>query len=216
MGKVLSKRISFYSFNAKIKVDYEGQEESQKVTAYLSMLRDSMILVQLKGALGIVGLQIKITKDSVILVNKVDKWVQKRSIAYLKEVADIPFDFYTLQDVIIGNPVFTDSNIVSYKNSGNHLQVLMVGGLFKHFITLENNDYKVLHSKLDDVDMLRNRTCDITYGEYTTVNNILFSTYRKISVAEKSKLDISLDFKELSFNEPLKYGFTIPKNYKRK
>ena len=43
-----------------------------------------------------------------------------------------------------------------------------------------------------------------------------FATYRKISVSEKSKLDIYLDFKEYSLNEPLKYAFEIPKNYKRK
>jgi hypothetical protein len=43
-----------------------------------------------------------------------------------------------------------------------------------------------------------------------------FATQRKIVVAEKSKLDINLDFKEFSLNEPLKYAFEVPKNFKRK
>ncbi|MFX8942119.1 DUF4292 domain-containing protein, partial [Acinetobacter baumannii] len=57
-----------------------------------------------------------ITKDSLTLVRlKGEKYVQRRTIAYLKEVTQIPFSFSVLQDIIVGNPVFLDSNIVSFK-----------------------------------------------------------------------------------------------------
>ena len=121
-----------------------------------------------------------------------------------------------MQDVLIGNPVFVDSNVVSYKASVSQLLVLMVGDTFKHLLTLDNSNYKVLHSKLDDVDLQRNRTCDITLSNYQGMGEYQFATYRKISVAEKSKLDITLDFKEFSLNDPLKYSFEIPKKLKRK
>ena len=166
--------------------------------------------------MGIVGLEAKITKDSIILVNKLDKYVQRRSISYVQEVSQIPFDFSTLQDLIIGNPTYLDSNVVSYKSTDNHLIVLMVGNLFKNLITLDSKDFKPLHSKLDDVDIQRNRTCDITYNNYETKGDIQFSTYRNVSVAEKNKLDIDLDFKQYSFNEPLIFSFNIPKNYKKR
>ena len=41
-------------------------------------------------------------------------------------------------------------------------------------------------------------------------------TILKISVSEKSKLDIYLEFKTYEFNAPLTYTFPIPKNYKVK
>jgi len=143
------------------------------------------------------------------------KQVQYRTISFLQEVTELPFDFTTLQDLIVGNPVFLDSNIVSYKtNPNNELLVLMVGKLFKHLVTLNNSNFKILHSKLDDIDVTRNRTCDISFNDYETSSGILFSTKRKISVAEKSKLDINLDFKQYTFNEPVTFPFNIPKNYK--
>ena len=219
MSKVMHQKIEFNTFNAKIKVDYYGQEQSQNVTAYLSIKKDSIIYIQIKGFLGIVGLQAKITKDSVTIVSKIpdNKYIQYRSISYLQEVTQIPFTFNTLQDVLIGNPVFLDSNIVSYKYANNNqMLVLMIGNIFKHLITLDKESHLVLHSKLDDVDIQRNRTCDITLSQYKPVNNFQFSTYRNISVAEKSKLDVNMDFKDYSFNEMLKYSFTVPKNYKRK
>lgn len=220
MEKVMRSKIDFNTFNAKIKIDYEGANNNDSYTGYLSMVKDSVIYIRIKGSfLGIsaIGLEVKIDKDSVVLVKKVgEKYVQKRAIDYLQETTQIPFDFFTLQDMLIGNPVFLNNNIVSYREGNNELLVLMVGDVFKHLVTLANTNFIVTHSKLDDVDMQRNRTCDITLSEYKPFGNYQFATHRKIVVAEKSKLDINLDFKEFTLNEPLKYTFEVPKNYKRK
>lgn len=215
MSKVVKKKIDFTTFNAKIKVDYEGQEASQHATAYLSMKKDSIILLKVVGPLGVVALQVQITNDSVIVMNKLDKTVRLRSISYLQETSQIPFDFATLQDIIIGNPIFITNNIVSYKSYDQKFLVYMTGKVFKHLITLDNTDFKPLHSKLDDVDPLQNRTCDITFSNYEVKGDIQFATYRSVSVSQKSKLDIYLDFKDYKFNEPLNYMFSVPKNYKR-
>jgi len=221
MHKVVQSKIDFNTFNAKIKVTYESAEKSDTYTVYLSMKKDSVILIQIKGSfLGIpaLGLEAKIKKDSIVVVQLVgDKYIMNRSISYLQDVIEIPFDFSTLQDLLIGNPIFLDSNVVSYKTtSSNQLMVMMVGDVFKHLVTLNNTDYKVMHSKLDDVDIQRNRTGDIIFGSYLPMGQYQFATYRSISIAEKSKLNIYLDFKEFALNEPLKYNFDVPKKYKRK
>ena len=80
----------------------------------------------------------------------------------------------------------------------------------------DNNDHLALNSKLDDVDVLRNRTCFLTYADYETTKGVVFSKSRTISVTEKSKLDVKLNFKEYAFNETLTYPFSISKNYKKK
>jgi hypothetical protein len=220
MGKVAEQKINFKTFNAKIKVDYEGAEKKDNYTVYLSMAKDSVILIRVKGTfLGIAaeGLQAKVTRDSVVLVQKVgDKSVTKRSIAYLQEVTEIPFDFMSLQDLLIGNPIFFSKNLVSYKANDNQLLVTMVGDLFKNLINIDNSTHRILFSKLNDVNALRNRTCDITYGNFQPLAGNWFAADRKISMSEKSKLDIFLDFKEYSIDDPIKYSFEIPKNYKKK
>ncbi len=218
MAKVMHQKIDFFTFNAKIKAEYESADESQSVTAYLSILKDSVMFIQIKGFLGIIGIQAKITKDSITIVNKVkDKYVQKRAISYLQDVTQIPFTFTTLQNLFIGNPIFIDSNIVSYKNTNdNKLIVLIIGSVFKNLLTIDNNTFLITHCKLDDVNINRNRTCDITLSNYIFNNDFSFSTFRSIAVSEKSKLKVNLDYKEYTFNEPIKYSFTIPKNYKVK
>jgi|ERR1035437_1864015 hypothetical protein len=181
LEKVMRSKIDFTTFNAKIKVEYEGVEQSQNATAYLSIKKDSVIFVQIAMPLIGVVANVLITKDSVVLMQlKVKKSIEYRAISYLQEQTQIPFDFYTLQDLLVGNPIFLDSNVVSYKSGNAQLLVMMVGDVFKHLVTLDKADFKVLHSKLDDVDPLRNRTCDITFSNYQMVNNRQFATYRFI------------------------------------
>jgi len=214
-SKVIQQKIDFKTFSAKVRVEYSSKDGGDEATAFIRMEKDKAIWISLRGALGIEGFRVMVTSDSVRVMNLLKKQIQYRRISYLQEMTQLPFDFTTLQDLIIGNPIFIDPNIVSYKkNPNNELLVLMVGKLFKHLVTLDNANFRVLHSKLDDIDVERNRTCDISFSKYETSTGMAFSTQREISVAEKSKLDISLDFKQYSFNQPLTFPFTIPKNYK--
>ena len=217
MGKLVQKQVDYTTFNAKISVDYQGAEDAQKMTAYVSLKKDSALFVKIAVSPYGIVMNIFVTKDSVVLVKiKGEKSIQFQSISTLQETTKIPFDFKTIQDILVGNPIFIDSNIVSYKSSASQLLVYMVGTIFKNLVTLDNTNFRVLHSKLDDVDELRNRTCDITLSNYEDINGYQFSTSRVITVSEKSKLEIGLEFKNFNFNEPLAYRFSIPKNYKVK
>ncbi len=93
----------------------------------------------------------------------------------------------------------------------NTVSLLSIGDWFKNLITVNENDKNIQHSKLDDVDVNRNRTCDLTYSDYENKKGVNFSTNRKITVAEKSKLDIRLDFKQYDFNETLSFPFPFLK-----
>lgn len=212
---ITDKRIDFKTFSAKLKIDYQGRDASDHATAYIRIKKDSLIWISLTGALGIEGFRLLINKDSVRMMNKLDKTIQDRAITYLQELTEVPLDFYSLQDVIIGNPVFIDHNIISYTSNDNEMLILMVGNVFKHLISLEKKDYRVTHSKLDDIDDMRTRTCDITYEGYENVGGLSFSTKRRITVAEKSKFDVDVEFKNYVFNIQQDYPFN-PKNYKRK
>jgi hypothetical protein len=211
--KLKAQAISFNTFSAKIDVDYVGGDgKKENVNANLRMYKDSLIWISVTGLLGIEGLRAYITKDSIKLINKLDKIYTGRSVAYMQEVTGLPLGLASLQDLIIGNPVFLDRNIVAYTKSGNTISLLSIGEWFKNLITV--NEGVMHHSKLDDVDINRNRTCDLSYDSYENKKGVNFSTRRKIAVSEKSKLDIKLDFKSYNFNETLSFPFAVPKNYK--
>ncbi len=217
MDSLHAKYIDFKTFAAKVKVEYEDSKGKQpNVTAYVHIIKDSVVWISMYATIfNIEAFRVLIRKDSVFLVDKINKEVQLRSLDYLQEITQIPFDFKTLQDLLVGNPIFMNDNIVSYRKADDRVLLASVGQYFKHLLTLDNNGV-IIHSKLDDVDLTRNRTADITYDEYENKIGVNFSTFREITVSEKNKLDIRLNYKQYEFNKDLSVSFNIPSNYKRK
>jgi len=214
--QVLKNRIEFTTFSGKIDVDYTSSEgKKYNVNAHLRMYKDSAIWISVTAILGIEGLRAYITKDSVKLLNKQDKVYTARSVSYLQEVTALPLNLSSLQDLLVGNPVFLDSNIISYTAAPGTISLQSVGDFFKNLFTINQQDKAILSSKLDDINESRSRTCLLTYADYETKEGPRFPTRRSITVSEKNKLDIQLDFKQYAFNETLSFPFSVPKNYKR-
>jgi hypothetical protein len=211
-------KIDFKTFSAKIKVDVEDSKGKQPdITAVVRIIKDSAIWMSLSATfLNIEVYRVLIKKDSVILLNKQNREVQYRSLDYLQEVAEIPVDFETLQNLLIGNPVFYNDSINTYKQTDDFILITYVGTIFKNLLTLSAESKLLKHIKLDDIDISKNRTADITYDSYDNNKEISFSTYRQIIITEKNKLDIRLNFKQYEFNKELSVSFNIPKNYKVK
>lgn len=213
---VLKNKIEFQTFSAKVKVDFEGKDgKKSDFNAFLRLRKDSALWISVNVALGIEAFRVLITPDSVKVLNKIDKIVQLRSVSALQEMTQLPFSFTELQDVIIGNPVFLDSTILSYKTDEGTVSLFILNEFFRHMLTVNRSNYTLQNSKLDDTDPGRARTCLVVYSDYQQKDNRLFSAFRKITVTEKNKLDIQMEYKQFGFNEELNFPFSIPKNYKR-
>lgn len=215
---VHSKEPVFTTFSAKMKVEYEdGKGKQPNITAYVRILKDSLIWISgYATVFNIEAFRVLIRPDSVFVIDKINKEVQLRSLDYLQEVTQIPFDFETLQDLLVGNPIFFEDSVVSYKETESKILLATVGKYFKHLLTLNKDNRLMTHSKLDDLDLNRNRTADITYGDFEMNNGVAFATAREIIVSEKNKLDIKINYKQYEFNKDLSISFTLPKNYKYK
>jgi Domain of unknown function (DUF4292) len=207
--------INCHTFSAKLKVHYEGSDgKNSTVNVFIRLQKDKMIWITIPGLIG-EAIRAVITPDSVKVINKMEKVYQLRSVSYLQNLTHLPFDFNTFQSIILGNPVFLDSNIIYYLKDVQGISILSIGRDFRNYMTLNNSDLTIKHSKLDDVDQMKARSYDITYGDYERVDTVLFSTYRKISGVEKSRLDVEIEFKNIHFNDNLDFPFSIPKNYNR-
>jgi hypothetical protein len=211
-----NNRIEFKTFSAKIDVDYRGGDDKHyDVNATLRMYKDSLIWVSVNAVLGIEAMRMLINKDSVFLLDKLNKTYLTRSIDYLQEISGLPLTLSALQNLLVGNPVFVDS-IVSYSNDNNSIALLSIGKSFKNLLSINGNENVLVNSKLDDLDITRSRTANLSYDDYENRKNRNFSSKRRISVSEKNKLDISLHFKQYEYNDDVNFPFSIPKNYKQK
>lgn len=208
-------RIKFNTFSSKVKVAYrDDKNRNLDFNAFLRMKKDSAIWVSIIAALNIEAYRVIITPDSVTIMDKINRTIQRKPLSYLQAITQVPFDFSTLEDLIIGNPVYLDKVVVAYADQGEKISLSTVGNAFKHYLTVGKSDLQLLFSKLDDVDLTRSRTASLAYAAYMPVGIWMFASNRNISLSEKNKLDILLDFKQVDFDKELSFPFSVPKNYK--
>ncbi len=218
LDKIASNTIQYNTFSGKIKVDYKDtRQRKYDFNSFVRIRKDSAIWISISAILGIEAFRVLVTPDSVKIMNRLDNYIQYHSTDYIREITQLPADFYTLQDILIGNPVFLDTtNVLMYKESENNISISTLGEFFKHLLTLRKEDSAIEHSKLDDQDITRNRTADFSFEDYTQVQGRLFSSKRKIVITEKNRIDITLDYKQVEFDKTLSFPFNVPKNYLKK
>lgn len=211
-----SNLIKVSTFSAKVDVKYKDpQGKKYDVNANIRMYYDSVIWVSITGLLGIEGVRAYITHDSVKVIDKQNKTYTSKSVAYLQEITELPLDLVSLQDLLLGNPLFFNSNISSFNRSEGTISLLSIGELFKNLLTINEDNKLIVASKLDDVIASGERTSLLTYNDYENKKGVNFSVNRIINVEGKKEIGIELEFKQYNFNETLSFPFNVPKNYKR-
>ncbi|RYY95867.1 MAG: DUF4292 domain-containing protein [Chitinophagaceae bacterium] len=214
LGAVRGHHINFTTFTAKVNIDYkDATNKSYNVNAWVRMYKDSAIWISANALLGIEAIRALITKDSVKILDKLNKVYTARSMEYLQDVTDLPLDLPTMQDLLLGNPIYLDS-AVAYGRAPGAVTLLSLGEWFKHLLTLNEGDLTLQHSRIDDLDPTANRTAELDYREYETKKGFPFSTKRRILLSVAKKLDVQLDFKQYEFGGTVSFPFPNTKNYK--
>ncbi len=211
-------RIEFKTFSAKSKVEYEDHNGKQPdFNAFIRLQKDRILWISINATfLNIEAFRILITPDSITIINKLDKVVESHPFSFIENFAHIPLTFSTLQDLIIGNPVFLGDSIVSFKNAGNYFLLEMNGQFFKNLLTISSDNNYLLESKIADTGMGKNRDMSLLYDNYQKNGNVSFAADRQITIVEKTKINIKLSFKQFEFNNELSFPFAIPRSYKTK
>jgi hypothetical protein len=217
-NQLVGYKKTFSTFQAKAKIESSGAKgKNPDVTAVIKIKQDSAIWISLSATiLNYEVYRVLITKDSVVLMNKQDKEVQYRSIAYLQELIQAPFDYHTLEDLIVGHPVFLSDSVINFGKSASDVSVTMLGRFFKHLITWNPTTGQLLQSKLDDIDLSRNRTIYMQYDKHENQDGFVFARERRLFASEKNTLEVFIEFKSYEWGIPLSIQFNVPKNYKKK
>ena len=212
---VMAQRIEFNSFSGKIDLDYEEAEGKKlNVNVQVRIKRDSLIWLSLTAIFGIEGVRACITPDSVKLMNKQDKTYMVRPISYLQELTALPLDLSSLQDLLVGNPIFLDAKFQQYAKGGGLISLQGSNDWFRKLLTIGETDKLISSYKLDDLDVNRPRTSYLTYGDYENKQGKWFSKRRSVQVSEKKNFSVRLHYKQYEFNETLSFPFVVPKNYR--
>lgn len=218
INSVLSKlnTIRYNTFSGKIDVSYnDSNDKDYNFDVKLNIQNDEFIWMSVTGPLGFEIARVLITKDSVKILNKFQKQYIAANLDYLQTQLGLPLDLETMQNILIGNPVFINAENSSYIKEENNLIISSQTKYFQNFLTVALPDYLPQISKLQDVDVAKNRSAILSYSDYKNENEQQFSKARNIKVNYKTNIEIILKYKSYTFNGSISNPFSVPSNYKK-
>lgn len=234
-SKALSKYVKENEFDfvwvtakANVETLIDGKEESFDIR--VNIRKDSAMLVTIQYLLGIQVAKILITKDSVKMVNYIQKNYFKGDFAYINDLLNADLDFNVLQAVLFGNsaefyeddelklkPV-TDRENCHYLLSTERkrrLRRLQSGGNEQkkalQILTLNPDNYKIIRNEFSDP--ATNRLFIANYKNFTQKDSVYAPYHVDIDIVAEKKASVKIDYVRIEKNIPQKLSLNIPSKY---
>jgi len=208
--------LDFEYFQAKSKIKYDDGIQNFNANATIRIRKDSLIWISISST-GVEAIRSIIQKDSIFVIDRLNKVYREFSFDSLQRAYNIPIDYHMVQSVLIGNLIKTRKNndkvlkdddfFILKQNSGN--------------LTIDNfvnkKSMKIERVKVRETPSESNM--EIKYEDFQIMNEILipyknsvFLTYNRNNSELVSHLNIN--FSRVAINEKkIKFPFNVPNRY---
>ncbi|WP_205500544.1 DUF4292 domain-containing protein [Rufibacter psychrotolerans] len=217
LNKVSVLNTDYTYFTAKGKVQSENSKLSANLT--LRMKKDEVIWASVQ-ALGFEAARLKVTPDSVYVVNRLKDEYLVGSYDMLRQRYNVDVDFKTLQEIIIGNFVPGDPKREKLEQDGpmQHLRTLRSNLQIDQYV--DTTRYKLKRAEVRNLQTKDYMSVD--YQEFEDVNGRPFAMALLLSIqqpegnAAKTNV-VAVKHRQVSTSETsLDFPFSVPSNYERK
>ena len=216
---VRATNTSFIFLSAKGKAQINMKGEKQGANIALRMRRDSIIWVT-AGLLGVEGVRAVLTRDSVRVLNKLEKTYFTGGYDYLSKLLNVPVSFAQMQALLLGDnlpaPAGTTPTVTNEEAGRQRVIYPLAGVLVERILQATG---RVQQLKVSDDASKRNLTVDYTdFKPLEQQNDITFAhaTFIQAQQAAAGVVTAALNYTKVNAGrERLAFPFTVPKGYKR-
>jgi hypothetical protein len=207
------KEATSLSARAQISFDYDGP--AMTVNANIHWIRDSIIWLNVKK-FGIEAARVLVTRDSVFMLNRLEKTYSAQGLESLQRQYNLPEGFQLLQKTMLAQPwIFEDMPFQSALEEGMHT-LKGTNGRFLAAYRLQENPYLMRRESF--VEQKDSRVITLDFDRYEKVDGLgLFPYLRTVEAYSpetgNTKVDISLSDLEVNVEKAIR--FEVPDHYKR-
>ena len=209
--KIETQQNTFNYFSAKGQVSYTEKNTSQDFDVSIVMEKDKYIWMNVSVLFGIEAARIKITNDSVVILDRLHRKCIIADFNYLKKISNVDLHLKQLQQIIIGNPAFdldekqsivdtVLSNIIIYTIQNTQKQT-----------SFYNNTFYLTKNILEDRNV--NRQFTVEYSNPYTQEKNVYPTNVNINIRAEKNIDCKFKLSNFVFEKKKESTFSIPGNY---
>ncbi len=210
------EEVDFEYLSTRAKIKYKSPKDKSKATATIRIRRDSLIWFTLSNGVGIEGVRGKITQDSVILMDRINKKVYRYSMESLSQELKFNLNFELFQSVIIGDMPIRPSKADDIVEKNNNFFVTQIVGDMRvsSLITAKNRRLENLLASTTK----NNSTLELKYSDFQPLENKPFAfkvlmTLTAMEAGKKLETTIDIEHKRVVIEEKLPFPFVIPPRY---
>lgn len=201
---------NFQTLRGNLKINYTNGDKGQTLSVNFRMEKDNVIW--LTAPLGIA--KARLTPNRVSFYNKLKEHYFEGDYSYLNRLLGAELDFYTLQNLILGNAMF-DLRKGDYTSTiiQGHYQLIpqQAGAFFTLLFQIEPKHFKIAAQEI--VQPIQNRRLQAKYT-YQNVSGHLFpEQLQMIVTGGHTTTLVTLNFGNLEPNRPLNFPYKVPEGF---
>lgn len=205
---------NFEYLTSKAKVKVSRGDKDYSLTFNMRLQKDEQIWISVNAIGGIEVARVLLNKDSVRILDRLNKQYMVKDYVFLSELLKTNVDFFLIQDLILGNsPVnfdYTNSNLTedvnTYQFAGNQELIYFEVGVRKE-------DYKLKGLKVNDVEN-PDMKVSVNYDGFKLIDGSNFPfLITSFASSQKESLTLNLEYVKVEKVNSLEFPFNVPKKF---
>lgn len=212
---IQANRFEFEYFSGKANCLYKDNKNKYSFNMSIRMQRDEKIWMS-ASAFFFEAARVLITKDSVHIINYINKEVISRNINFVSQYLGTKLTIGQIQDVLVGNSILehnTQSSSYVFADERPTITTRLNQYLFKEIFHYEH--FRPTFVKGDETGSPNK--IDLEYKDFLQVNNRMLPQFAKVvAVTNNNTITSTLKYSDISTEEIKSWPFNIPAKYERK
>lgn len=220
---ILANTMPFSTFSSKLNLSVVTGTRSMSSKASLKIVKDQMLQVSIQPLFGVEVFRFHVDKDTMVVLDRMNKRYVKESLADLKKRYPVGFDFSTLQALFTNSlfvsghaPVIaSDYTKFTYSETANSYYLKAtdkVSGIECAFTV--NADDKIIFSHLMGAES--SYSLQWAYADFALMDNRQFPYKMDVTAGSANKkIEVGMEFSSITLNEPMELYINIPSSYTR-
>lgn len=210
------EEVNFEYLSTRSKIKFKSPNDKSKATASIRIKKDSLIWFTLSNGVGIEGARGKITQDSIVLMDRINKKIYRYSMAGLSQELKFDLSYELFQSVIIGDMPIAPSKTDDIVEKNNNFFVTQIIGDMRisSLVTAKNRRLENLLAGTTK----NSNTLELKYSGFQPLENKPFAykalmTITAFEDGKKQETIIDIEHKRVEIEEELPFPFVIPSRY---
>lgn len=202
---------TFNFYQAKASANYKDEQQNLNLDISIMMEKNQYIWMSVTALLGIEVARIMITPDSVKIMDRLHRKCIVTDFGYIQRMSNVPLKLENLQNMIVGNTVF--SNSVQKSEVDTILGVLAIYTVLgtQKQNTFYSPQFKAQRTTIAERD--QSREMKIAYNSFSNFGANTYPNKIDINIRAEKNVSCNLELSNFVFEKKREVQFSVPSSY---